>query len=135
VIYALDSNIISYLLKDDDKVYSCYFDAVSQGNTCAIPLVVYYEVLRGLKANGATTKMRSFEKICTALGVDILTVADMDTAADIYAYRKRLGSPMNDSDLLIAAQVITRNYTLVTNNTKHFEHIDGLRLENWAEDQ
>jgi hypothetical protein len=49
--YALDSNIISQFLKDNDCVYARYFDTVSQGNKCAIPLIVYYEVKRGLKAN------------------------------------------------------------------------------------
>jgi len=133
MIYALDTNIISYLLKDDGRVYSRYFDAVSQGNTCVIPLVVYYEVLRGLKASGATTKMRAFEKICGELGVVELTVKDINTAADIYTYCKQRGTPVDDSDLLIASQVVTRGYTLVTNNTRHFAVIDGLTFVNWAE--
>jgi len=64
MIYALDTNIISYLLKDDDRVYSRYFDAVSQGNTCIIPLIVYYEVLRGLKASGATIKLVNTHCFC-----------------------------------------------------------------------
>ena len=133
MIYALDTNIVSCLLRDDDVVYTRYFDALSEGNTCVIPLVVYYEVLRGLKASGASTKMRSFERICEKLGVDSLTVADMDTAAGIYADRKRRGVPMGDSDLLIAAQAVTRKYTLVTNNTRHFDGIDGLFITNWVE--
>jgi predicted nucleic acid-binding protein len=131
--YALDSNIVSYLLKDNDNVYSRYFDALSRGDHCVIPLVVYYEIRRGLKAAGATVKMRSFENICYALGVDELTVADMNVAADIYADRKRKGRPIEDADLLIAAQAVARGHTLVTNNAKHFGGIDGLLLANWAE--
>jgi hypothetical protein len=52
------------MLKDDDTVFERYFETLSQGHTCIIPLFVYYEVRRGLKANDATNKMRSFEKIC-----------------------------------------------------------------------
>ena len=132
MIYALDSNIVSYLLKDNDIVYLRYFDALSHGNTCVIPLLVYYEVLRGLKANGSIVKMRSFEKLCHELGVDNLTVADIVTASDIYSHRKRHGIPMDDSDLLIAAQAITRGYILVTHNTRHFEGINGLKIEDWV---
>jgi len=57
MIYALDSNIISYLLKDNDTVYSRYFEALSHGHRCMIPLMVYYEVRRDLMASGATIKM------------------------------------------------------------------------------
>ncbi|MEH2048408.1 ribbon-helix-helix protein, CopG family [Nostoc sp.] len=35
-------------------------------------------------------------------------------------------------DLLIASVALTENYTLVTNNTRHYERINGLKLENWT---
>ena len=131
--YALDSNIISFLLKDNDAVYSQYFDTVSQGHTCVIPLVVYYEVLRGLLANDAKKKMNSFEDLCAVLGIIDLTVPDMTTAATIYATHKSSGTLIEDTDILIAAQCVTRGYTLVTNNTRHFDRVNGLRLVDWAE--
>ena len=34
-------------------------------------------------------------------------------------------------DLLIAATAVAHNAILVTHNTKHFEGIDGLQLEDW----
>jgi len=34
-------------------------------------------------------------------------------------------------DQLIAGQARYLGATLVTSNTKHFEHVPGLRLENW----
>ena len=133
MIYALDTNIISYLLKDDETVYSRYFDTLSKGNQCTIPLIAYYEVRRGLEANDAASKMRSFEKICVELDVYDLTIEDVSMAASIYADRKNKGKMIDDADILIAAQCITNGYTLVTNNTKHFENIEGLRIVNWVE--
>ena len=38
---------------------------------------------------------------------------------------------IEDMDLLIAATAIYNELTLVTNNTKHFENIPNLSLENW----
>jgi len=133
VIYALDSDTLSYLLKDDDNVYARYNEALDNGDYCVIPLIVYYEVKRGLKASGATRKMRSFERFCETLDIVDLGVSDMDVAADIYAVRKKAGRPMGDSDLLISATCIARGYTLVTNNTTHFDDVDGLQLVNWVE--
>jgi len=56
----------------------------------------------------------------------------MDIAADIYAERKALGKPIDDGDLLIAAQCINHGYVLVTNNTKHFQDITGLKIVDWT---
>jgi predicted nucleic acid-binding protein len=133
MIYALDTNIISYILRGDDIVKKRWRKEESNGNRSVIPLIVYYEARRGLLANGATTKLRAFENLCFKLGVYDLTKADTDTAAGIYAALRRSGRTVEDADLLIAAQTVSRGYTLVTNNVKHFEGIEELQLENWAE--
>jgi len=131
MIYALDTNIISFIIKGNEAVRERYFDVVSKGVHCVIPLMVYYEVKRGLKANNAGNRLRSFESICSVLGIVNLTSADMDVAADIYAEHKALGKPIDDGDLLIAAQCINNGYILVTNNTKHFRDITDLEIIDW----
>jgi len=133
MIYALDTNIISYVL-NGDAVIAGKLNAATQSNVeIIIPLMVYYESRRGLLANNATKKIQVFEKLCKQLSIIDLTAADMDTAATIYAERKRNGKPIDDGDLLIAAQCVTKNYTLITNNVKHFKDIDGLLFENWLD--
>ena len=41
------------------------------------------------------------------------------------------GAPIGDFDVLIGAHAVALQAVLVTNNTKHFERIRGLKLENW----
>lgn len=41
------------------------------------------------------------------------------------------GTPIGEFDVLIGAHAAALESVLVTNNTKHFERIHGLRLENW----
>jgi len=96
--YALDTNIISFIIKGNETVRTRYFEAATKGVHCVIPLMVYYEVMRGLKANNAGNRLRSFESICAVLGIADLTIADMNIAADIYAERKSLGKPIDDGD-------------------------------------
>ncbi|MDR2615015.1 MAG: PIN domain-containing protein [Oscillospiraceae bacterium] len=129
--YALDTNIISYILRNDDGVKRHWRLEEANGNRSTIPLIVYYEIKRGLLSVGATEKLRAFDRVFSTLGVEVMSVLDMDVAARIYAERKRQGRPIEDSDLLIAAQAVSRGYTLVTNNIKHFEGISGLQLTNW----
>ncbi len=42
---------------------------------------------------------------------------------------RRAGQIIGDMDLLIAATALQHNLTLLTNNRRHFERIEGLRIE------
>lgn len=67
------------------------------------------------------------------LGVTVLPIRE---ALDVFAFEKarlkRLGSPHSDFDLLIGATAIHHDLILVTNNTKHFQRLEGIRLEDWS---
>ena len=39
---------------------------------------------------------------------------------------------LDDFDLVIASAALVPNCVLVTNNERHYRHIPGLRIENWA---
>ena len=45
---------------------------------------------------------------------------------------RKLGTPINDEfDLLIGVTAVENKLTLVTDNSKHFDSIAGIKLENW----
>jgi tRNA(fMet)-specific endonuclease VapC len=46
---------------------------------------------------------------------------------------KKEGRIIGPIDMLLAAQAISRDFALVTNNTKEFERIEHIKLENWVE--
>jgi predicted nucleic acid-binding protein len=52
----------------------------------------------------------------------------------IKADLEKVGSPLDDFDLIIASCAIAHNLILVTNNTKHFKRIAGLTQANWTVD-
>jgi len=127
MIYALDTNIVSYILRGNNDVILRWRQEESRRNASIIPLIVYYEIKRGLEANNSKSRLKYFESLCDKLGVDLLTIPDIDVGARIYAARKRQGHSIED-----AAVCVRGGYTLVTNNTKHFEGIEGLRLVDWT---
>jgi tRNA(fMet)-specific endonuclease VapC len=94
-------------------------------------IMTRYEILRGLKAKGATTKLAAFERFCLANHILPLTDPIIVRAAEIYADLKQRGQLISDADILIAATAITHGLTLVTNNTVHYARIGGLALANW----
>lgn len=52
-------------------------------------------------------------------------------AGQIRAGLASAGTPIGSYDLQIAAIALTNNLTLVTHNTREFERIDGLQIEDW----
>ena len=57
----------------------------------------------------------------------------IDIASKIYTDLQRLLIAIAPIDLLIAASAIEHNCTLITANVRHFQNIEGLRYDNWAE--
>ena len=45
---------------------------------------------------------------------------------------ERSGTPIGPLDMMIAGHAKSMGYTVVTNNIKEFEKVEGLLLENWA---
>lgn len=58
-------------------------------------------------------------------------VRDAQAFGAIKAALAATGQPIGAYDLLIAAQAKARGLVLVTNNTREFTRIPGLRIENW----
>jgi len=131
MIYALDSNIVSYMLKGDVNVIPKYRQALGTGNQMVVPPIVFYEVQRGLLAKKMGKRLAKF----SALNEKLLKVGfDMpvwEKAAQISASLFQQGNPIEDADVFIAAYCIVNDFTLVTNNTRHFERVDGLKIANW----
>ena len=51
----------------------------------------------------------------------------------IRADLEKSGTPIGPLDMMIAGHAKSLDYTVVTNNTKEFIRVKGLKLENWAE--
>jgi predicted nucleic acid-binding protein len=129
--YALDTNIVSYFLRDNEVVMTEINNLIKAGQTISIPPFVYYEIKRWLMSSNDTTKIKAFEYICKVSLIDKIEMNTLETAASIYVELKKLGKIVDDSDLFIAACCIQNDYALVTNNVKHFENVDGLTIVNW----
>ena len=44
----------------------------------------------------------------------------------------KAGKKIEDFDLLIGCAAKAKNLTVVTHNRRHFDHIEGLQIEDWA---
>jgi tRNA(fMet)-specific endonuclease VapC len=59
------------------------------------------------------------------------TMDDAILAGKICAYLQKQGTPIGPYDIQIAAQALSKNYTLISHNVKEFKRVPNLKLEDW----
>ena len=100
-----------------------------------ISSIVYSELWLGIENSPAKLQNQRKEQLIQFLS--LLTTHKWDESAGeeyarLYVKLKRKGMMIGNMDLLIASHAKSLGATLVTNNTKEFERVEGLQLENWA---
>ena len=103
MIYALDTNILSFMLRKDRRVCDRYRSESRKGGECIIPPIAYYEIKRGLLRANATAQVQRFDALCRDFGVGEMNAQMWDEAARIYAALQKQGRPISDADILIDA--------------------------------
>jgi tRNA(fMet)-specific endonuclease VapC len=134
MIFLIDIDIIIYSLKNHPNVeYNFHRNA---NNPKMVSVITYGELMLGAKNSKDRHKnIATVHRISELFPVVDVTKSIMATFGDIKAELQKKEQIIDDMDLIIAATAITMNYTLVTNNEKHFSRIPGLELENWATSQ
>lgn len=130
-MFLLDTDTIIYNLKGNEAIGKNLQDHLEDPmKICVITLMeLYFGAYQSIQIAGNLSKIRTIEHAFEILPVN-------SECAEIFgilkASLKKSGKTLDDFDLIIAACAMTHNLTLVTNNTKHFKRIDGLKLTNWA---
>jgi len=131
VIYLLDTNIVSYILKRNINLEQKIETVTLLGEEVFISCITYYEIKRGLVAANATRQLTGFDIFFQKYEVLFLDdIEIIEQACKIYADLKIKGRPIQDADILIAATAITRGLVLISNDSD-FLRVEGLSLENW----
>ena len=130
--YMMDTNICIYAIKN--KSESVIRKILSQNpEDLCISVVTYAELMHGVEKSQAVEKNR----IAMSLFLSAITVLDFDGEAveaygQIRAELERKGTPIDPMDLLIAGHARSQGLILVTNNTREFARVTGLRIEDWT---
>ena len=130
-VFVLDSNIVSFYLRQNQQIIKKVQDALLESHEVLISPIAYYEIKRGLLAIKAENRLREFGSLCKVLGIGLLDNLLLDYAAEIYNELRDKKQTIEDADILTAAFCKSHGFTLVTNNTRHFEAISGLRYCDW----
>jgi tRNA(fMet)-specific endonuclease VapC len=99
---------------------------------CFISEITLAELKFGVRNSEHPEKnKRALDKFLT--GVQLLPIFhSLDLYAEEKARLRKVGTPIDDFDLLIGVTSITHELIMVTNNTNHFTRITGIQLEDWT---
>ncbi len=132
-MYLLDTCIFSYFMKDSyphltEKILS--FDI----SELLISSITMFELQYGAaKNNWGLANRQKLAMFLAPFTVIPFSTDDAVAAGALRAHLKKLGSPIGPYDLLIAAQGVSRNLTVVTHNTDEFIRVPGIQLEDWVQ--
>jgi tRNA(fMet)-specific endonuclease VapC len=134
MIYALDTNVVIEILNRNITVCKRRDVALERGNDLIIPVVTDYEIWRGFYYRPASAKQKAYVSLCDLFPVCQMTSQIWKRSTLIYADLRSKGRTVDDADIFIAAMCIEKDYTLVTHNTRHYDGVDGLVIEDWQRD-
>ena len=130
--YMLDTNICIYAIKHGLREV---IERLKEHNTSEICIssVTYAELIHGVEKSKAVDKNRTaLTLLLTDIEILPFDISAAEGYGEIRAELERKGTPIGPLDMMIAGHARSLGYTVVTNNIKEFERIDGLRLENWV---
>ncbi|MBT4836217.1 MAG: type II toxin-antitoxin system VapC family toxin [Methylococcales bacterium] len=128
----IDTDILSMFFKGNSKVkekFNIYLKSYKEIN---FSIITYYEIISGLKHRDAKKQMDIFLEFASQSNILPLTTYSTEISATIYSNLRKKGTPVDDIDLLIAGVALENELNMVTNNTSHFNRIEGLEVNNWS---
>lgn len=128
----LDTNICIYVIKNKPLIVKENFLKHDINYIC-ISSITFAELMHGAEKSQYPEKTRT--AIYNFLSPIKVISFDSNAAIEYGKIRASLeakGTPIGPMDMLIAAHAKSLDLTIVTNNTKEFERIKDLQIENWV---
>lgn len=128
----LDTDVVSAAMRDPPPLHLIRrLAAVPKEEQCTTA-VTLAELVYGAAKRQSAAIAADIERVISSAGA---VMAFDRQAAEVYgpvrAQLEREGRPLAHPDLQIAAIALARDLTLITGNTRHFDRVPGLRVENW----
>jgi tRNA(fMet)-specific endonuclease VapC len=128
--YLLDTNVLSDLVPHPQGPVAARIASVGESDICT-SIIVAAELRFGAKKSGSQRLADRVDLILSTLDVlPLESPADRHYGA-IRHHLAQQGTPIGPNDLLIAAQALAMDLTVVTANVREFSRVPGLKVENW----
>jgi tRNA(fMet)-specific endonuclease VapC len=130
-VILLDTNICIHIINARPAAVLERFRQYRMGEI-GVSSVVAAELAYGVVKSGSSRNRQALEMFLAPLIILPFDEAVIWAYGELRAELERRGTPIGSLDTMIAAHAIRQQALLVTNNTREFARVPGLRLENWV---
>jgi tRNA(fMet)-specific endonuclease VapC len=127
--YLLDADTASYALRGQGHVGARILQH-APSDVC-ISAITLAELRYGAEARKSQKLRRAIRTFVKDIEVLPFDQAAAERFAEVAAELTQSGTPIGVFDTLVAAQALSLGLVVVTNNTRHFGRVTGLKVENW----
>jgi tRNA(fMet)-specific endonuclease VapC len=129
--FLLDTNICIYVIKRRPESLLDRFNR--NAGHLGMSAITLAELMHGAeKSSDPPRSLTVVENFCSRLEVLAYGTKAAQHYGQIRAVLERRGTPIGVNDLHIAAHARSEGLTLVSNNLREFERVEGLLVENWV---
>ncbi|MFM7532097.1 MAG: type II toxin-antitoxin system VapC family toxin [Rubrivivax sp.] len=135
MISLLDTNILIYLIKHQPPQVARRVDALPADDELGMSFITWAELLKGAERSQRKPQvLRRLDDLARQVPV---RYPDGPAICRHYAEQatrlREAGTPIGANDLWIACHALALDAVLITHNTREFQRIAGLKLEDWVE--
>ncbi|MEI6747173.1 MAG: type II toxin-antitoxin system VapC family toxin [Methylococcaceae bacterium] len=129
--YLLDTNICICISKKRPPEVYRRFAELSIGDV-GMSMITFGELRFGAeKSQHREIALEKLEQLLRYIPVIMPTQQTAENYAVIRNQLEKIGQPIGNNDLWIAAHALSENCVLVSNNLREFNRVENLRTENW----
>lgn len=131
--YLVDTNIVGYFARRSSESLLERMQPALQNKEVAVSAITRAETLFGLSRLDIHDKRRRTVKlILDEFPCLNWTAEAANRYGEVAAHLEQKGQPIGQMDTMIASHSLVTGLTLVTHNTRHFERVPNLKLEDWT---
>jgi tRNA(fMet)-specific endonuclease VapC len=127
--YLLDADTVSYALRGQGQVAGRILQ--HPPSELCISSITLAELGFGAESKKSQKLHRAIRRFTSEVAVVPFDEVAAERFAVLAAGLAKAGTPIGVLDTLVAAQALALSLTVVTNNTRHFSRVPGLKVENW----
>jgi tRNA(fMet)-specific endonuclease VapC len=131
-VILLDTNTCIYIINNRPPEVLKHFRSYKAGEV-GISSIAASELAYGVAKSGSMKNRKALDMFLAPLQILPFDSECLWFYAEIRASLEKNGLSIGPMDTLIAAQALSIDGTLVTNNLKEFSRVPKLKLENWFE--
>src|SRR6185437_4920967 len=126
----LDTDISSYIIRRRPEPLAQRFE--KHADELCVSVITAAELRFGVEKTKSARLAELVENFLERLSVLDWTSAVTPHYARVRAGLERIGRPIGNMDLMIAAHAVSEGATVVTNNVRHFADVPGLKVQAWT---